>query len=91
MKNNNFTNTITSIKSIMFYPSALSKKLDKITANRALQIALDNAGYSKDETKDIIITDKNDREFKIYNIRFLADDENYDYEIDMTTGRILNL
>ena len=68
---------------------ALQGSNGEITLEKATDIALKDAGFQKDEVS--ILKTKPDRDNGInkYDIEFLVDGIEYDYEIDAQTGEIL--
>ena len=68
---------------------ALQGSNGEITLEKATDIALKDAGFQKNEVS--ILKTKPDRDNGInkYDIEFLVDGIEYDYEIDATSGRIV--
>ena len=61
----------------------------KLTREEALEIALKDAGLTKDQIRDLDIELDRDGGALHYDVDFEKDDKDYDYEIDAETGKIL--
>ena len=66
-----------------------SAEATKITRDEALKIALEDAGLTQDQIRDLEVElDKDGGELH-YDVDFEVNDKDYDYEIDAETGKIL--
>lgn len=61
-----------------------------ITAAMAKEIALNHAGISADAATFIKVELDTDDGIQVYDVEFCADVTEYDYEIDATTGRVID-
>ena len=61
----------------------------KISASEAKEIALSNAGLTKEEVKFRRTEKDRDDGRVVYEIEFFANGNEYDYEIDANTGDII--
>ena len=62
----------------------------KITKQGAIEIALDNANVKEEETSRLTAYLNLDDLYKQYDIEFVAGNFEYEYEVDATTGAILD-
>ena len=60
-----------------------------ITETQAREIALQDAGVSEDEITGIQIKKEKENGRDIYDVEFYVGQQEYDYEIDMLEGKIL--
>ena len=68
---------------------AISTATVKITKEEAVEIALKNAGFTKDQIRDLEAElDKEDGSFH-YDVEFEHNDKDYEYKIHAETGKIL--
>lgn len=70
-------------------PAAPAESETAITKEKALQIALTDAGLKQEEIQDLDIELDKDEGTVHYDVDFEKDDKDYDYEIDAQTGEIL--
>lgn len=69
--------------------SSDSSATDKLTAAEARDIALKHAGLKKSEVRDLEVELDNDDGKTHYDVSFEKDNYDYDYEIDVASGKIL--
>lgn len=62
----------------------------KITADEALEIALEEAGLSSDDVRNVENRLERDDGVLIYEIDFDAGDTEYSYDVDARTGAIVD-
>ena len=60
-----------------------------ITETQAREIALQDAGVSEDEITGILIKKEKENGRDIYDVEFYVGQQEYDYEIDILDGKIL--
>ena len=77
--------TINSKNSVVSFMETLKFKFDNLMEERALKIALDKLGYSKDDIQYSRVSCVTG--LKIYDIKIIACGQTYCYTVDMTTGR----
>lgn len=62
----------------------------KISQEEAISIALEHAGVTSDQVTGLRTEYEVDDGVGHYDIRFLLDGREYDYEVDASTGKILS-
>ena len=68
---------------------AISAATVKITKEEAVDIALKNAGFAKDQIRDLEVElDREDGSLH-YDVEFEHNDKDYEYKIHAETGKIL--
>ncbi|SEA56014.1 hypothetical protein SAMN02910384_01759 [Pseudobutyrivibrio sp. ACV-2] len=77
--------TINSKNSVVSFMETLKFRFDNLMEERALKIALDKLGYSKDDIQYSRVSCV--AGLKIYDIKIIAGGQTYYYTVDMTTGR----
>ena len=70
-------------------PAPPAEAATKLTADQALEIALKDAGLTKEQIHDLDIELDNDGGALHYDVDFEVNDKDYDYEIDTEDGKIL--
>lgn len=79
----------TSSNSAQTDANSASAPSDAIAEDRAVEIALQHAGLAKEQITGLEVSlDQDDGHGPEYDISFLADGTEYDYEIDATDGSI---
>jgi uncharacterized membrane protein YkoI len=70
-------------------PAPPAQAATKLTADQALEIALKDAGLTKEQIHDLDVELDNDGGAVHYDVDFEVNDKDYDYEIDAESGNIL--
>ena len=70
-------------------PATPAQAATKLTADQALEIALKDAGLTKEQIHDLDVELDNDGGAVHYDVDFEVNDKDYDYEIDAESGNIL--
>lgn len=70
-------------------PATPAQAATKLTADQALEIALKDAGLTKEQIHDLDVELDNDGGALHYDVDFEVNDKDYDYEIDAESGNIL--
>lgn len=76
---------------VMMLATAALFAAGQITRERAMEIALADAGVSADGASFVRSHLDRERGRKVYDIEFYIDNMEYDYEIDAATGEILSV
>ena len=76
---------------VMMLATAALFAAGQITRERAMEIALADAGVSADGTSFVRSHLDRERGREVYDIEFYIDNMEYDYEIDAATGEILSV
>ena len=63
---------------------------EKIPAEEAKRIALQDAGFAADEVKGLVVQADRDDGRAYYDVSFYKDGTEYEYDIDAKTGAILS-
>ena len=61
----------------------------EVTEEKALEIALKHAEYTKEEAEEVIIEKGTEDGNPVYEVEFYVGVSKFDYEIDIATGKIL--
>ncbi len=88
-----FSLALLSVIALSTAPSktAMAAMMEKdISADRALQIALNKAGYIESEVGYSHVEDDTEDGVRVYEVKLVVGHVEYTYEIDMTTGKILD-
>ena len=70
-------------------PATPAQAATKLTADQALEIALKDAGLTKEQIHDLDVELDKDGGALHYDVDFEVNDKDYDYEIDAESGNIL--
>lgn len=74
---------------LMAFAPALAAGTEPVTAQRAIEIALADAGLAAADVLMTKVEDDTDDRQPSYDVGFLAGDTEYDYEIDAASGAVL--
>ncbi len=82
---------VTAITIFAFVPTTTvnAAMLNEISSDKALQIALDNAGYTEDEVGYSKVNDEVEDGVNLYEVKLVVGHLEYNYKIDMTSGQII--
>lgn len=83
------TSGYTTVKGKVTVPKKNVSRADRIGEDRAKEIALNDAGVSSAEAKMMNVEFDYDDGAAVYEVEFIANNKEYEYEIDAVTGDIL--
>ncbi len=64
---------------------------DRIGRDAAVEAALTDAGFTKQQVRALDCDYENDDGFRYYEVKFIYDTTEYEYAVDAVSGEILNL
>ena len=76
------------VTSLLLCGCAVSKETPALTADQALDIALEYAGVSRTDIRDLENTLDRDHGKLVYEIDFDVGNNEYSYDVDANTGNI---